>query len=77
MRLKMDPFEFRRSNIGDKRWLGVLDAAAEAAEWKPRVMASSLSERRGRDAAAASGSARTTCPMARRWPTSRSTSAPA
>jgi CO/xanthine dehydrogenase Mo-binding subunit len=41
--LKMDPLEFRRKNIGDKRWLGVLDAAAEAARWKPRVMASSLS----------------------------------
>jgi CO/xanthine dehydrogenase Mo-binding subunit len=41
--LKMDPLAFRRKNIGDKRWLGVLDAAAEAAKWKPRVMASSLS----------------------------------
>jgi CO/xanthine dehydrogenase Mo-binding subunit len=41
--LKMDPFEFRRRNIGDKRWLGVLEAAAKAAVWKPRVMASSLS----------------------------------
>jgi nicotinate dehydrogenase subunit B len=41
--LKMDPLEFRRRNIGDKRWLGVLEAAAKAAEWKPRVMASSLS----------------------------------
>ena len=41
--LKMDPFEFRRRNIGDKRWLGVLEAAAKAAGWKPRVMASSLS----------------------------------
>jgi CO/xanthine dehydrogenase Mo-binding subunit len=41
--LKMDPLEFRRKNIGDKRWLGVLNAAAEAANWKPRVMASSLS----------------------------------
>ncbi len=41
--LKMDPFEFRRRNIGDKRWLGVLEAAAKAADWKPRVMASSLS----------------------------------
>jgi nicotinate dehydrogenase subunit B len=41
--LKMDPFEFRRKNIGDKRWLGVLEAAAQAAGWRPRVMASSLS----------------------------------
>jgi len=42
--LKMDPLEFRRRNIGDKRWLGVLNAAAEAAKWQPRVMASSLSD---------------------------------
>jgi len=41
--IKMDPLEFRRRNIGDKRWLGVLNAAAEAAKWQPRVMASSLS----------------------------------
>jgi len=24
----MDPLEFRRKNIGDKRWLAVLNAAA-------------------------------------------------
>jgi CO/xanthine dehydrogenase Mo-binding subunit len=42
--LKMDPLEFRRKNIGDKRWLGVLNAAAEAASWNPRVAASSLSD---------------------------------
>ena len=42
--VKMDPLEFRRKNIGDKRWLGVLNAAAEAAKWQPRVMASSLSD---------------------------------
>ena len=41
--VKMDPLEFRRSNIGDGRWLGVLNAAAEAAQWKPRVAASALS----------------------------------
>jgi CO/xanthine dehydrogenase Mo-binding subunit len=41
--LKLDPLEFRRRNIGDKRWLGVLNAAAEAAKWQPRVMASALS----------------------------------
>jgi CO/xanthine dehydrogenase Mo-binding subunit len=39
---KMDPLAFRRMNIGDKRWLGVLEAAAAAAKWQPRVMASSL-----------------------------------
>jgi nicotinate dehydrogenase subunit B len=42
--IKMDPLEFRRKNIGDKRWLGVLNAAAEASRWTPRVMASSLSD---------------------------------
>src|SRR5207248_8553646 len=42
--IKMDPLEFRRKNIGDRRWLGVLNAAAEAAKWQPRVMASSLSD---------------------------------
>lgn len=36
----MDPLEFRRRNIGDQRWLGVLEAAAKAADWKPRVMGS-------------------------------------
>jgi CO/xanthine dehydrogenase Mo-binding subunit len=41
--VKMDPLQFRRQNIGDKRWLGVLDAAAEAAKWTPRVSGSSLS----------------------------------
>jgi len=42
--IKMDPLEFRRKNIGDKRWLGVLNAAAEAARWTPRVLASPLSD---------------------------------
>jgi CO/xanthine dehydrogenase Mo-binding subunit len=41
---KMDPLEFRRRNIGGKRWLDVLNAAAEAARWTPRVAASSLSD---------------------------------
>jgi nicotinate dehydrogenase subunit B len=41
---KKDPLEFRRNNIGDERWLGVLNAAAEAAGWKPRVAASALSD---------------------------------
>jgi len=34
--LKMDPLEFRRKNIGGKRWMDVLNAAAEAAKWTPR-----------------------------------------
>jgi nicotinate dehydrogenase subunit B len=32
--LGMDPFEFRRTNIADERWLGVLEAAAAAADWQ-------------------------------------------
>ncbi|HXD72194.1 MAG TPA: molybdopterin cofactor-binding domain-containing protein [Vicinamibacterales bacterium] len=35
--LKIDPYEFRRSNIADDRWLGVLDAAAKAANWVPNA----------------------------------------
>lgn len=35
--LKIDPLEFRRRNIADDRWLGVLEAAAKAADWKPRA----------------------------------------
>lgn len=34
--LGMDPVVFRRQNILDERWQGVLDAAAEAADWQPR-----------------------------------------
>ena len=43
-RLGRDPYEFRRMNIADERWLGVLDAAAKAAGWTPRRAASSLSD---------------------------------
>jgi CO/xanthine dehydrogenase Mo-binding subunit len=42
--IKMDPLEFRRRNIGDARWLGVLNAAAEAAQWRSRPAASSSSK---------------------------------
>jgi CO/xanthine dehydrogenase Mo-binding subunit len=36
--LGTDPLEFRRNNIRDARWRGVLDAAAEAAGWSaPRT----------------------------------------
>ncbi|HEX5229694.1 MAG TPA: molybdopterin cofactor-binding domain-containing protein [Bryobacteraceae bacterium] len=42
--LKLDPYEFRRRNIKDEHWLGVLDAAAKAANWAPRPAASSLSQ---------------------------------
>lgn len=34
--VKMDPLEFRRKNIGGRRWRDVLDAAAAAANWTPR-----------------------------------------
>ena len=37
--LKIDPYEFRRRNIADDRWLGVLDAAAKAAKWTPKIAA--------------------------------------
>ena len=39
---KMDPLEFRRKNIGDARWLAVLNAAVQAAGWMPKVSGSSL-----------------------------------
>src|SRR5437868_8134587 len=42
--LKMDPYIFRQRNIKDERWLGVLNAVAEAAKWNPRPAASSLSK---------------------------------
>lgn len=33
---RMDPYLFRKKNIQDKSWLGVLDAVAKAAKWTPR-----------------------------------------
>ncbi len=36
--LRLDPLDFRRRNIGDARWLGVLNAVVEAAKWSPKVM---------------------------------------
>jgi CO/xanthine dehydrogenase Mo-binding subunit len=38
----LDPYEFRKRNISNLRWLGVLKAAAEAAKWTSRVAASSV-----------------------------------
>jgi nicotinate dehydrogenase subunit B len=35
----MDPVAFRRANIADTRWRGVLDAVAQAADWQPRTAA--------------------------------------
>ncbi len=40
----MDPYEFRQRNIANERWLGVLDAAAKAANWTPRRAASQISK---------------------------------
>ena len=39
-----DPYEFRKRNMTDMRWLGVLDAAAKAAKWTPRKAAANLSK---------------------------------
>ncbi len=39
----IDAVEFRRRNISDPRWLGVLDAVAKAADWTPRVAGSTAS----------------------------------
>src|SRR5256885_10291135 len=33
----IDPIAFRRQNISDDRWLGVMNAAAQASGWKPRL----------------------------------------
>jgi nicotinate dehydrogenase subunit B len=40
----LDPLEFRRRNIAGECWLGVLEAAAQAAGWTPRVAAAALSD---------------------------------
>jgi CO/xanthine dehydrogenase Mo-binding subunit len=37
--LRTDPYLFRQRNIKDARWLGVLDAVAQAAKWRPRPAA--------------------------------------
>lgn len=44
--LQLDPLEFRRRNITDQRWLGVLNAAADAARWQPRRAATAVSSDR-------------------------------
>ena len=36
--LNADPYEFRKRNIADARWLGILDAAAKAANWTPKAV---------------------------------------
>jgi nicotinate dehydrogenase subunit B len=42
--LSMDAYAFRRMNIANERWQGVLDAVARASEWNPRPPASQLSD---------------------------------
>lgn len=42
--LNQDPCQFRRNNILDERWLGVLEGAATAANWQPRAAAQSLGD---------------------------------
>jgi len=38
-RTKIDPIEFRRRNISNPRWLGVLEAVRTASKWSPHVAA--------------------------------------
>jgi CO/xanthine dehydrogenase Mo-binding subunit len=40
----MDPVAFRLAQMNDPRWVSVLNAATQAAGWKPKVAASSLSK---------------------------------
>jgi nicotinate dehydrogenase subunit B len=35
--VRMDPVAFRRRNMTDPRWIGVMDAVTKAASWAPRV----------------------------------------
>jgi len=49
----IDPVEFRRRNVVDPRWLGVLDAVTRAANWTPRTAAPGAV--RSRDANTATG----------------------
>ena len=46
--LRMDPYAFRQRNIKDARWLGVLDAVAQASKWSPRPAASNLAVSRAK-----------------------------
>jgi CO/xanthine dehydrogenase Mo-binding subunit len=42
---KTDPIAFRAAHVSNPRWAAVLTAVAQAANWKPRVAASSLSDK--------------------------------
>jgi nicotinate dehydrogenase subunit B len=39
----LDPYVFRKRNMTDERWFGVLNAVAQAAKWTPRMAASPVS----------------------------------
>jgi CO/xanthine dehydrogenase Mo-binding subunit len=41
--LGIDAYEFRKRNIANERWMGVLDAVAKAAKWQPSPPASKVS----------------------------------
>lgn len=41
--LGIDAYEFRKRNIANERWMGVVDAVAKAAKWEPRPPASKVS----------------------------------
>ena len=43
----MDPYLFRQKNIKDERWLGVLNAVAQAANWQPRAAGSNRTNGKG------------------------------
>jgi len=42
--LEQDPYEFRQRNMTDMRWLGVLNAVAQAAKWTPRKVTANVSK---------------------------------
>jgi nicotinate dehydrogenase subunit B len=43
--VRMDPVAFRRRNMADPRWIGVMDAVTRAAGWTPRVSAAAAGGR--------------------------------
>ena len=61
----MDPVAFRRRNITDPRWLGVLDAVAQAAGWTAARRPFGPMPAAGSRRAAALRLAPTSCPAAR------------
>ena len=44
MRQISDPVAFRMAHITDPRWMAVMTAAAQSANWQPKVAASNLSD---------------------------------